>query len=609
MRKQKILIVSAVLLMNVTPAYCGSLLYVDDDASAGGDGQSWDTAFLFLQDALAIASIPEKDITEIRVAQGTYNPDRDEANPEGTADREATFLLVHDVTLKGGYAGIGAEDPDARDIKAFETIFSGDLLGDDGPPGTFKNNEENSYNVLTGPNYLETTTIDGCTIIGGNANGKAYPFNRGGGFRSYEGGLDAFDCKFIGNSAMYEGGAAYIFSICAQFVNCIFEENNAGRGGAIGIHWADSLGASDCVFQNNNAGSGGAIYAIGGKFSINVNLIRCDFYENMALGDSGAIDFWGSNLSMADCNFTNNHAEWGWGGAGAMLSGSIEIIRCTMIGNTAPDAGAFMLYEDTILDSCLFLDNAALGFGGAIYCWSDSIINNSVFVNNTAGMVGGAIAHVSYTNDTLTFINNTVAENKAAWAGGGLHVGELYGSSSGIVDMSNCILWGNQVDGADDEAAQIVASNNGEVIANYSNFQGLTGKLGGLGNIGANPLFADSEIGDFHLSPGSPCIDAGDNLAVLKGTITDLDGNPRFVDDPDTKDSGNGDSPIIDMGAYEFQLVLCPWDLDKNGSVSTSDLLELLSQWGTDGSADFDGSGIVDTIDMLILLAKWGPCE
>jgi len=38
---------------------------------------------------------------------------------------------------------------------------------------------------------------------------------------------------------------------------------------------------------------------------------------------------------------------------------------------------------------------------------------------------------------------------------------------------------------------------------------------------------------------------------------TDVDGNPRFVDDPDTPDTGNPGppGPIVDMGAYELQVV------------------------------------------------------
>ncbi len=53
----------------------------------------------------------------------------------------------------------------------------------------------------------------------------------------------------------------------------------------------------------------------------------------------------------------------------------------------------------------------------------------------------------------------------------------------------------------------------------------------------------------------------------------------------------------------------CPWDLDGSGSVGTGDLLELFTQWGTAGSADFDESGVVSTGDLLILFANWGPCK
>ncbi|MCH8824479.1 MAG: hypothetical protein IH984_13345 [Planctomycetes bacterium] len=52
----------------------------------------------------------------------------------------------------------------------------------------------------------------------------------------------------------------------------------------------------------------------------------------------------------------------------------------------------------------------------------------------------------------------------------------------------------------------------------------------------------------------------------------------------------------------------CPWDLDDSGFVSIFDLLELFSQWGTDGPGDFDESGAVGGFDLITLLANWGPC-
>ena len=91
---------------------------------------------------------------------------------------------------------------------------------------------------------------------------------------------------------------------------------------------------------------------------------------------------------------------------------------------------------------------------------------------------------------------------------------------------------------------------------------------------------------------------------------TDLDGNPRFVDDLGTIDTGNGDPPIVDMGAYEFQGTSpCLWDCggDSNGDVGITDFLALLAQWGSPGSCDFDGGGVGIT-DFLELLGNWGAC-
>ena len=62
------------------------------------------------------------------------------------------------------------------------------------------------------------------------------------------------------------------------------------------------------------------------------------------------------------------------------------------------------------------------------------------------------------------------------------------------------------------------------------------------GNIDADPLFVDAINENYHLSPSSPCIDAGTpDTTGLNLPDYDLNGNTRIV---------NG---IIDMGAYEYQ--------------------------------------------------------
>ncbi len=59
-------------------AHGAGVPHVNDDAPPGGDGRSWNTAFRFLQDALADAC--GGGIAEIRLGQDTYTRDRDEAN-------------------------------------------------------------------------------------------------------------------------------------------------------------------------------------------------------------------------------------------------------------------------------------------------------------------------------------------------------------------------------------------------------------------------------------------------------------------------------------------------------------------------------------------------
>jgi hypothetical protein len=140
------------------------------------------------------------------------------------------------------------------------------------------------------------------------------------------------------------------------------------------------------------------------------------------------------------------------------------------------------------------------------------------------------------------------------------------------------------------------------------------------GGISANSPSADRDDDDLRLPPDSPCIDAADNEAVPPDVLDldgdgdteepipfDLDGNLRFVDDPETEDTGHGNPPIVDMGAYEFQPPECPADFDGDGDVDTADLLFLLAAWGT-ADGDVDGDGDTDTADLLALLADWGEC-
>ena len=161
-------IVLALVLTLPTLAHAKTL-YVDANAPGLNDGSSWSNAYRYLQDALADAEAAEKPV-EIRVAQGVYRPDRSSAHPEGTRDRKASFCLLDEVALKGGFAGLGASDPNARDIARYESVLSGDLAGDDVPVAdpcnlvTEPTRTENSYTIVTASPCGRSAVLDGFTI-------------------------------------------------------------------------------------------------------------------------------------------------------------------------------------------------------------------------------------------------------------------------------------------------------------------------------------------------------------------------------------------------------------------------------------------------------------
>jgi len=119
------------ITLGVVTTAAGKIIYVDENAPVTGGGTSWTNAFCCLQDALDEAGIGD----EIRVAGGTYKPDRRieksgriGARVISSGDWTATFELFEGITMKGGYAGYGKSDPNARDIELYETVLSGDWL-------------------------------------------------------------------------------------------------------------------------------------------------------------------------------------------------------------------------------------------------------------------------------------------------------------------------------------------------------------------------------------------------------------------------------------------------------------------------------------------------
>jgi parallel beta-helix repeat protein len=411
------------------PLASSRTIYVNDNATGLNDGTSWENAYIYLQDALADARNSDKPV-EIRVAQGTYTPDKGTGQTSG--DREATFQLINGVNITGGYAG--AADPNARNFELYETILSGDLQSNDIPlpldsffacfTGSIMHLEngcdtfdfdgdthiddsdmsvllnaynfgENSYHVVTGSDTDPNAVIDGFIITGGNAEPyfpeepKQYQ-PEGGGMYNYNGNPVVLNCIFRDNLAG-NGGGMYNIGSNPKLFNCTFYKNVAryitkqsgdvnplyyGLGGAFYDNGSSSI-LIDCKFIDNTANSGGGM-CNGASFPM---LTNCIFEGNRALDSGGGIfNRYESKPTLKDCIFINNHSELGAGIRNSQSNPTLT--ECIFSGNIADRAGGGIVnYSSSpLMIGCKFISNQGFDYGGGIYNeHSSPLMKNCLF--------------------------------------------------------------------------------------------------------------------------------------------------------------------------------------------------------------------------------------
>ena len=511
----------------------GSVVYVDDDASPGGNGQSWDNAYRYLQDALSPDDNAEA-IVEVRVAGGVYLPDRSAANPGGTGDRSASFRLIDGFAILGGFAGLAnPANPDDRALDAYRTVLSGDLAQDDADNG---NKTDNAYHVIESWVNTPDTIVDGVIVTGGWAD---RPFGDGwfpqrrddsGGGAVLAGSEAVFrDVTFIGNHAEANasvfidtgngpfagveagGGAVLISQGAPRFERCMFIENTANRtAGAASVTRSGAV-FEGCAFLRNRAGLddfldisfGGAIHDSSGDFFAGTGLVasRCVFIGNSVRGDGGAISYIFSLGQYRHCLILANHATGFAGGVFADNISSVWIANSAVVGNTCGSRAAGIYEFSSIGDTCLV---------------TNSIVWGNVS-NNPAGVPNQQMASDSGNFD----IRDTI-----------------------IQDLSTMPVFAFNIERARDD----------------------------------DPLFKDSIgpdgvlwSGDENLRFGSdsPAVDWGNNAWLTSGDAFDLDSRPRRLDDEFAPDAGLGLSPIVDLGPYERQR--CRADVNDDGRLTPAD--------------------------------------
>jgi len=304
----------------------------------------------------------------------------------------------------------------------------------------------------------------------------------------------------------------------------------------------------------------------------------------------------GGNADGPCCGDTAN-------GGGLSLTNvpETEVQGCIFRGNAANRGGAISSIGGALkLDDTVFQDNLAaydFGNGGAVFSLTGTAdIRNCLFIGNHSIDFGGAILNGSI----MSIMNSTIAENVADEEGGGVF-------NANVVTITDSILWENRVikGGSSGEPAQVANISLPEaLVVDYTCIQGLTGLLGGVGNIGDDPDFRPGPLDNYYLAngvsdpgPASPCVDAGSDSAVNLS-----------LDHLTTSTGEEHDIGVVDMGYHRpisGLLAPGPGDGDHDGDVDLRDVAAMQSCFaGPDQPVptvcrpyEYDGDSDIDELD------------
>lgn len=488
-------IVGGVLLTSMACAgvAAGDVVRVDLRANPGGNGATWATAFQSLSAAVTAAVGSAGRITEIRVGPGVYVP---------TTEIGA---LPATLAVRGGFAGFGAADPDARDLAAFRTIVSGDRNGNDGPG--FANYADN-WSGLFRASTPARLTLDGMTLRG--ARDTAVVLTGGGQLTVLACELSAnqtgaFTAAGVavtlrgtrvaqsnGNTAMFAGsfdveggliedlsGSAFQFSEAGQ-KSLRVVETTVRRIGTFAYVNAESVTVQDCLLE----AAGASNLRATGPIVLSGTRVQGPGFTGFTLLSDGAV-------RVSDCVFEGITAFPGrstalfvqsLNGAGLLegcrfqgcvglfestlvntmgadvrscvVSGNSQIVGAMGVGNTAG--------RTTFVEDCVFTANSGISQGTALGVGrgehtGDVRVRRCTFTGNLGFQHGGAMKIGSSSQDpwakvvveACEFTDNAVTD---PGSGGAVYA---YGPNIAFVD---CLFRGNRAPSGNGGAIEMEAA-------------------------------------------------------------------------------------------------------------------------------------------------------
>jgi predicted outer membrane repeat protein len=291
------------------------VIYVDVTASGDDNGSSWENAYIDLKSALL--SAPSAG-TQIWVADGTYKP-------TSGLTQSATFTLVNDVAVYGGFAGTETLLSE-RNPKTNITVLSGDI-------GVVSDTNDNVYHVVTSSGTGNSAVLDGFTITGGNAGGdRAIPF--GGGINNVGGSPMLSNLVIMGNRGNYGGGMYSYNGASPVLTNITFSNNTADeRAGGMYNNLNSNAVLTNVTFNNNTAGTRGGGMAVSGSTP---TLTNVTFTGNVAQRGGAIQSAYSGNFTLMNVTISGNIGTIQ--GGGIYSEASIPVIINTIIYNNTGNA-------------------------------------------------------------------------------------------------------------------------------------------------------------------------------------------------------------------------------------------------------------------------------
>ena len=258
-----------------------------------------------------------------------------------------------------------------------------------------------------------------------------------GAVHAYKGGklINTVVSNNVGVTTGALSGAPEELSGCRFSDNRITYSSSSSRGcGTVTITTNVTDGANlpastlvtNCVIANNTADNPSHVICLG---------LRIDGVACRAVG----------------CTITNNASRCSTGVyARADEDADVELVDCLVANNTAvtTSGGGAYLGDGVVARNCSFIGNRAeVQSGGGVYAMG-CVLDGCVFSNNVAKSGGGVCVVTNGAGVVARIGNCRFVENSGTFAGGGLHVGYVYGTENpddsgrveGYAIVTNCVF-------------------------------------------------------------------------------------------------------------------------------------------------------------------------